>query len=57
MNLILEIIQNIQDAYNHFQKQIHEKMKIYGCAAQIIEHALLEMKNTLINSYQILVQQ
>ena len=30
------------DAYNHFQKKITEKMKIYEPATQIIEHALLE---------------
>ena len=30
------------DAYNHFQKKITEKMKIYEPATQIIEHAVLE---------------
>ena len=39
---ILEKFKTYIDAYNHFQKQIHEKMKIYEPAAQIIEHALLE---------------
>ena len=39
---ILEKFKTYIDAYNHFQKQIHEKMKIYEPATQIIEHALLE---------------
>ena len=39
---ILEKFKTYIDAYYHFQKQIHEKMKIYEPAAQIIEHALLE---------------
>ena len=39
---ILEKFKTYIDAYNHFQKQIHEKMEIYEPAAQIIEHALLE---------------
>ena len=39
---ILETYKTYIDAYSHFQKQIHEKMKIYEPAAQIIEHALLD---------------
>jgi len=39
---ILEKYTTYIDAYNHFQKTIHEKMKIYEPAAEIIEHALLE---------------
>ena len=39
---ILEKFKTYIDAYNYFQKQIHEKMKIYESAAQIIEHALLK---------------
>ena len=41
----LEILQRFKtyiDAYNHFQKQIHNKMKIFEPAAHIIEHALIE---------------
>ena len=41
----LEILQKFKtyiDAYNHFQKQIHNKMKIFEPAAHIIEHALIE---------------
>ena len=39
---ILQTHKTYIDAYNHFQKKIIEKMKIYKPAAQIIEHALLE---------------
>ena len=39
---ILQTHKTYIDAYNHFQKKIIEKMKIYEPAAQIIEHALLE---------------
>ena len=39
---ILQTHKTYIDAYNHFQKQIHEKMKIYEPAAEIIQHALLE---------------
>ena len=41
----LNILKNYKtyiDAYNNFQKQIHDKMKIFKPAAQIIEHALIE---------------
>ena len=41
----LNILKNYKtyiDAYNNFQKQIHDKMKIFEPAAQIIEHALIE---------------
>ena len=39
---ILQTHKTYIDAYNHFQKKIIEKMKIYEPAAQIIEHVLLE---------------
>ena len=43
MNLqILQTYKTYIDAYNHFQKQIHEKMKIFEPAAHIIQHALIE---------------
>ena len=41
----LNILKNYKtyiDTYNNFQKQIHDKMKIFEPAAQIIEHALIE---------------
>ena len=43
----LQILQNHKtyiDAYNNFQKQIHQKMKIFEPATQLIEHAILEYK-------------
>ena len=39
---ILQTHKTYIDAYNHFQKEIQDKMKIYEPATQIIEHALLE---------------
>ena len=39
---ILQTYKTYIDAYNHFQKQIHEKMKIFEPAAHIIQHALIE---------------
>ena len=39
---ILENYKTYIDAYNNFQKQIHDKMKFFEPAAQIIEHALIE---------------
>ena len=39
---ILNKFQTYVDAYNHFQKEIYNKMKTYEPAAEIIEYALLE---------------
>ena len=41
-NSILQKFPTYIEAYNNLQKQIHNKMKIYEPAAEIIEHALLE---------------
>ena len=41
-NSILQKFPTYIEAYNNFQKQIHNKMKIYEPAAEIKEHALLE---------------
>ena len=41
-NSVLQKFPSYIEAYNNFQKQIHNKMKIYEPAAELIEHALLE---------------
>ena len=41
-NSILQKFPTYIEAYNNLQKQIHNKMKIYEPAAEIIEHVLLE---------------